>query len=104
MGPVACLFIRLRHSSRIRRVKWESMIILGVAILRDRIWVSCLGEGELIVERHLAKIMSAKRALVVSSGMAALDVISRLLKPGDEVIAGDDLYGGTSHQVLWNRC
>lgn len=38
--------------------------------------------------------MSAKRALVVSSGMAALDVISRLLKPGDEVIAGDDLYGG----------
>jgi cystathionine beta-lyase/cystathionine gamma-synthase len=40
--------------------------------------------------------MSAKRALVVSSGMAALDVISRLLKPGDEVIAGDDLYGGNS--------
>jgi cystathionine beta-lyase len=38
--------------------------------------------------------MAAKRALVVSSGMAALDVISRLLKPGDEVIAGDDLYGG----------
>jgi cystathionine beta-lyase/cystathionine gamma-synthase len=46
------------------------------------------------LERHLAKIMSANRALVVSSGMAALDVISRLLKPGDEVIAGDDLYGG----------
>ena len=42
--------------------------------------------------------MSAKRALVVSSGMAALDVISRLLKPGDEVIAGDDLYGGYSSQ------
>ena len=39
--------------------------------------------------------MSAKRALVVSSGMAALDVISRLLKPGDEIIAGDDIYGGT---------
>ena len=40
--------------------------------------------------------MSAKRALVVSSGMAALDVISRLLKPGDEVLAGDDVYGGRS--------
>ena len=49
-----------------------------------------------MVERHLAKIMSAKRALVVSSGMAALDVISRLLKPGDEVVAGDDVYGGIS--------
>jgi len=40
--------------------------------------------------------MSAKRALVVSSGMAALDVISRLLKAGDEVLAGDDVYGGMS--------
>jgi cysteine-S-conjugate beta-lyase len=40
--------------------------------------------------------MSAKRALVVSSGMAALDVITRLLKPGDEIITGDDLYGGNN--------
>ncbi|PGH15056.1 cystathionine beta-lyase [Polytolypa hystricis UAMH7299] len=51
------------------------------------------------LERHLAKIMSAQRALVVSSGMAALDVITRLLKPGDEVVTGDDLYGG-SHRLL----
>ncbi|GIK07838.1 cystathionine beta-lyase [Aspergillus viridinutans] len=51
------------------------------------------------LERHLAKIMSAQRALVVSSGMAALDVISRLLRPGDEVVTGDDLYGGT-HRLL----
>lgn len=61
----------------------------------------------LILERHLAKIMNAKRALVVSSGMAALDVISRLLKPGDEVIAGDDLYGGIStlpQRPLWSSC
>jgi cystathionine beta-lyase len=28
--------------------------------------------------------------------MACLDIITRLLKPGDEVIAGDDLYGGTN--------
>jgi cystathionine beta-lyase len=40
--------------------------------------------------------MNATRALVVSSGMAALDVITRLLRPGDEVITGDDLYGGTN--------
>lgn len=39
---------------------------------------------------------SAEHAFVVSSGMAAMDVITRLLKPGDEVIAGDDLYGGTN--------
>lgn len=40
--------------------------------------------------------MSAQRALVVSSGMGALDVITRLLRPGDEVVTGDDLYGGTN--------
>jgi cystathionine beta-lyase len=43
--------------------------------------------------------MNASRALVVSSGMGALDVITRLLRPGDEVVTGDDLYGGT-HRLL----
>lgn len=51
------------------------------------------------LERHLAKIMNANRALAVSSGMGALDVITRVLKPGDHVITGDDLYGGT-HRLL----
>ena len=51
------------------------------------------------LERHLAKIMCANRALAVSSGMGALDVITRMLRPGDEVITGDDLYGGT-HRLL----
>lgn len=40
--------------------------------------------------------MSAQRALVVSSGMGAFDIITRLLRPGDEVVTGDDLYGGTN--------
>jgi cystathionine beta-lyase/cystathionine gamma-synthase len=35
--------------------------------------------------------------------MAALDVILRLLKPGDEVIAGDDLYGGTNRLLTYLR-
>ncbi|KAM3511657.1 hypothetical protein MY11210_004674 [Beauveria gryllotalpidicola] len=51
------------------------------------------------LERHLAKIMGAHCALAVSSGMGALDVITRVLRPGDEVITGDDLYGGT-HRLL----
>jgi cystathionine beta-lyase/cystathionine gamma-synthase len=33
--------------------------------------------------------------------MAALDVILRLLKPGDEIIAGDDLYGGTNRLLAY---
>lgn len=48
------------------------------------------------LEQHLAKIMKARRCLAINSGMGAMDVICRLLKPGDEVIAGDDLYGGTN--------
>lgn len=53
------------------------------------------------LERHLAKIMAAARALVVSSGMGALDVITRLLRPGDEVVTGDDLYGGTNRLLTY---
>ncbi|KAF9164443.1 cystathionine beta-lyase, partial [Mortierella sp. AD010] len=45
------------------------------------------------IENHLAKIMSAKRAFAVNSGMTALDVITRLVKAGEEIIAGNDLYG-----------
>ncbi|TFK72972.1 cystathionine beta-lyase [Pluteus cervinus] len=53
------------------------------------------------LEHHIAKISSAAHAMVVSSGMAALDVILRILKPGDEVIAGDDLYGGTNRLLTY---
>jgi cysteine-S-conjugate beta-lyase len=45
--------------------------------------------------------MRARRALVVSSGMGALDVITRLLRPGDEVVTGDDLYGGTNRLLKY---
>ena len=41
-----------------------------------------------LAEKHMAKLMRAKRALCVSSGMTALDVILRLLRTGDEIIAG----------------
>ncbi|KAK9460583.1 Cys/Met metabolism PLP-dependent enzyme-domain-containing protein [Lipomyces oligophaga] len=53
------------------------------------------------LENHLARIMRATRVLAVTSGMSAMDVISRLLKPGDEVIAGDDLYGGTNRLLTF---
>lgn len=53
------------------------------------------------LERHLAKIMNAGRSLAVGSGMGALDVITRLLRPGDEVVTGDDLYGGTNRLLTY---
>lgn len=51
------------------------------------------------LQNHLTKIMRANHAFAVTSGMGCLDVITRLLQPGDHVIAGDDLYGGT-HRLL----
>lgn len=47
------------------------------------------------LENALAAIEKGKRALCFSSGMAATDAVIRLLKPGDEVIVTNDLYGGT---------
>ena len=41
-------------------------------------------------------LQGADRAFAFVSGMAALAVVTRLLSAGDHVVAGDDLYGGTS--------
>ena len=41
-------------------------------------------------------LQGADRAFAVASGMAALAAVTRLLSAGDHVVAGDDLYGGTS--------
>ncbi|KAF8001069.1 hypothetical protein HF325_004858 [Metschnikowia pulcherrima] len=51
------------------------------------------------LQNKMAAIMKATQTFAVTSGMGCLDVIVRLLQPGDEVIAGDDLYGGT-HRLL----
>lgn len=41
-------------------------------------------------------MQGAERAFAFGSGMAALAAVVRLLKSGDHIVAGDDLYGGTS--------
>lgn len=47
------------------------------------------------LEKALAVIENAAYALCFSSGVAATDAVLRLLVPGDEVIAANDMYGGT---------
>ncbi|MGI8950973.1 MAG: cystathionine gamma-synthase [Chitinophagaceae bacterium] len=47
------------------------------------------------LERAMAIIENGKYGLVFSSGVAATDAVIKLLKSGDEVIAGNDMYGGT---------
>src|SRR5687768_7074576 len=47
------------------------------------------------LERAFAEIENARFGLAFSSGVAATDAVIKLLKPGDEVIASNDMYGGT---------
>ncbi|HKX85217.1 MAG TPA: cystathionine gamma-synthase [Flavobacterium sp.] len=47
------------------------------------------------LEDALASIENGARGLAFSSGLAATDCLLRLFKAGDEIIAMDDLYGGT---------
>jgi cystathionine beta-lyase/cystathionine gamma-synthase len=47
------------------------------------------------LEKACAEIENGKYGLVFSSGVAATDAVIKLLKPGDEVIAANDMYGGT---------
>ena len=47
------------------------------------------------LEDSLAALENGTHGFAFSSGLAAIDCVLRTLNPGDEVIAGDDLYGGT---------
>ncbi len=47
------------------------------------------------LEDCLAALENARFGLAFSSGMGATDAVMKLLQPGDEVITGNDLYGGS---------
>src|SRR6201988_1589144 len=47
------------------------------------------------LEDAFAVIENGKFGLAFSSGVAATDAVIKLLEPGDEVIAANDMYGGT---------
>lgn len=47
------------------------------------------------LENAFASIENGKYGLAFGSGLAAIDAVMKLLKPGDEVISTNDLYGGS---------
>ena len=47
------------------------------------------------LEKVLCSLEGGIDALCFSSGMAAVDAVMRLFAPGDHLITGDDLYGGS---------
>jgi cysteine-S-conjugate beta-lyase len=48
-----------------------------------------------LLEQQLADLEDAGYTCAFASGMAALTALTRIVKTGEEIIAGDDLYGGT---------
>lgn len=51
------------------------------------------------LEKQVAMLEGAHAAFAFGSGMAALAAVTRLLKAGDELIVGDDIYGGMHRLV-----
>ncbi|KAK4253986.1 hypothetical protein QN277_009424 [Acacia crassicarpa] len=47
------------------------------------------------LEKLLAKLDNADKAYCFASGMAALTAVCEFVNPGDEVIAAEDIYGGS---------
>jgi cystathionine gamma-lyase len=54
------------------------------------------------LQENLAALEGGRWGLAFASGLAAIAALCHRLKPGDEVVAGNDLYGGTMR--LFNRC
>jgi len=51
------------------------------------------------LERNLAALEGASNGLAFASGMAATDAVLSLFAPGDHVICGENVYGGT-HRIM----
>jgi cystathionine gamma-lyase len=47
------------------------------------------------LQKNIAALENGKHCLCFSSGMGAIDAVIKMLRPGDEVVTGDDLYGGS---------
>jgi cystathionine beta-lyase len=47
------------------------------------------------LQNALAALENGRHGLCFATGMAAIDAVVKLLKPGDEVVSTNDLYGGT---------
>ncbi len=54
-----------------------------------------------VLEENVAALENGRYGISFSSGMSAVDAISRLLQAGDHVVSSDDVYGGV--QRLYNQ-
>ena len=48
-----------------------------------------------VLEKNIAALENGKHAICFGSGLAAMDAIMKIFKPGDEILSVNDLYGGS---------
>jgi len=53
-----------------------------------------------LLEEQMAELEGADGAYAFGSGMAALAAVTRLVANGERIVAGDDIYGGTSRLLM----
>ncbi len=53
-----------------------------------------------VLEANLAALENGNDAICFGSGLAAQDAVMKLLSSGDEVVAVNDLYGGSYRQMI----
>ncbi len=53
-----------------------------------------------VLESTLAQLENGRFGFAFASGMAAIATVLRFVKPGQTIIAGDDLYGGTNRILI----
>src|SRR5512138_2968267 len=52
-----------------------------------------------VLERNVAALEGATHGFAFGSGLAALDILLKTFSPGDHVVCGETLYGG-SHRLM----
>lgn len=54
-------------------------------------------------QEQFAELEGGDRAFAFTSGMAALAAVCKLVKTGEHIVAGEDIYGGTSRLLMQVR-
>ncbi|WFD42774.1 cysteine-S-conjugate beta-lyase [Malassezia psittaci] len=49
-----------------------------------------------VLQNQLSVLQGCKHSYALSSGMSCLDVMTRLVRAGERIVAGTDIYGGTN--------
>lgn len=77
----------------------STYVVDGLEKNKGYVYARTTHPNRMALERTMAKLEGGTAAYAFSSGMAAIDAVFRLLRPGDHTILPSALYGGTFRLV-----